>query len=157
MTAAEVKKSSKKRKAEVEEETHDAEAFPKSFGGLEITDEDGDEQDESDGEVDEFPEIDTRSDSEEDEVEDAYGEDAGEDDQDDEDDESGSEVEDAEEEESETDIDDDEINVFPKAKTIVSDITGQPKRVYPEIEPDYDSDSSTEDVRSARSTCYELH
>ena len=71
MTAAEVKKSSKKRKAEVEEETHDAEAFPKTFGGLEIADEDGDEQDESDGEVDEFPEIDTRSDSEEDEVEDA--------------------------------------------------------------------------------------
>ena len=76
---------------------------------------------------------------------------------DDEDDESGSEVEDAEEEEGETDIDDDEINVFPKAKTIVSDITGQPKRVYPEIEPDYDSDSSTEDVQSACSTCYELH
>lgn len=36
---------------------------------------------------------------------------------------------------------------FPVATTIVSDITGQPKRVYPEIEPDYDSDSSTEEVR----------
>jgi hypothetical protein len=32
---------------------------------------------------------------------------------------------------------------------ITSDITGQPKRIYNPIEPDYDSDSSTEDV-SAR-------
>lgn len=29
---------------------------------------------------------------------------------------------------------------------VVSSITGHFKRVYPEIEPDYDSDSSTEDV-----------
>lgn len=35
---------------------------------------------------------------------------------------------------------------FPRAKTIISEITGQPKQVYPPIEPDYDSDSSTEDV-----------
>lgn len=28
----------------------------------------------------------------------------------------------------------------------ISEITGQPKRVYPDIEPDYDSDSSTEDA-----------
>ena len=33
-----------------------------------------------------------------------------------------------------------------KPKNVVSDITNQPKLVYPEIEPDYDSDSSTEDV-----------
>jgi ribosome biogenesis protein ERB1 len=38
---------------------------------------------------------------------------------------------------------------FPVAKVITSTITGQPKRVYPEIEPDYDSDSSTEDVRKS--------
>lgn len=37
---------------------------------------------------------------------------------------------------------------FPVATTVVSDITGQPKRIYPEIEPDYDSDSSTEEVRA---------
>ena len=33
-----------------------------------------------------------------------------------------------------------------------SDITLQPKLVYPEIEPDYDSDSSTEDVSSLSTT-----
>lgn len=38
------------------------------------------------------------------------------------------------------------INTGPKGKTVLSNVTGRPKRVYPEIEPDYDSDSSTEDV-----------
>jgi hypothetical protein len=42
-----------------------------------------------------------------------------------------------------------EVSVpFPVATTVVSNITGRPKRVYPDIEPDYDSDSSTEDVRA---------
>ena len=41
---------------------------------------------------------------------------------------------------------DDSLNILPKAKIVTSDITGQPKKVYPEIEPDYDSDSSTEEV-----------
>lgn len=41
------------------------------------------------------------------------------------------------------------VNIGPKAKIITSNITGRPKRVYPEIEPDYDSDSSTEEVRVA--------
>ena len=45
------------------------------------------------------------------------------------------------------DISDDELRIFPRPKTITSDITGRPKRVYPPIEPDYDSDSSTEEVR----------
>ncbi|GJJ07346.1 Ribosome bioproteinsis protein erb1 [Clathrus columnatus] len=36
-------------------------------------------------------------------------------------------------------------SVSLQPKTIISEITGQPKRVYPPIEPDYDSDSSTED------------
>lgn len=43
------------------------------------------------------------------------------------------------------------VNIGPKAKIVTSKITGRPKRVYPEIEPDYDSDSSTEEVRVA---CY---
>jgi ribosome biogenesis protein ERB1 len=36
--------------------------------------------------------------------------------------------------------------VYPGPRSVISNITGYPKRVYPEIEPDYDSDSSTEDV-----------
>ena len=36
--------------------------------------------------------------------------------------------------------------IFPKPKTVVSAITKQPKLVYPGIEPEYDSDSSTEEV-----------
>ena len=42
--------------------------------------------------------------------------------------------------------DDKPINTGPKGKTVLSKVTGRPKRVYPDIEPDYDSDSSTEDV-----------
>ena len=45
-----------------------------------------------------------------------------------------------------SDIED--LHIFPEAKVITSEITGQPKKVYPEIEPDYDSDSSTEEVSS---------
>ncbi|KAF9563683.1 ribosome biogenesis protein ERB1 [Agrocybe pediades] len=97
-----------------------------------------------DGEVDTFPgivnESDTDpddsdfSDQEEDEV------DEDEDEEDDEEDESGEEDGSDDGEES-----DDSLHVFPKAKTIVSNITNQPKIVYPEIEPEYDSDSSTEE------------
>ena len=36
--------------------------------------------------------------------------------------------------------------LIPEVKNEISDITGAPKRVYPPIEPDYDSDSSTEDA-----------
>ena len=60
-----------------------------------------------------------------------------------------------EDEEDETEAEspsDTELRIFPKAKTIISGITGQPKRVYPEIEPDYDSDSSTEDVCTSYGT-----
>lgn len=35
---------------------------------------------------------------------------------------------------------------YPEPKIIKSAITGEPKKVYPPIEPEYDSDSSTEDV-----------
>jgi ribosome biogenesis protein ERB1 len=36
-------------------------------------------------------------------------------------------------------------------ETVISNITGRPKRVYPEIDPEYDSDSSTEEVHKRMS------
>jgi ribosome biogenesis protein ERB1 len=39
-----------------------------------------------------------------------------------------------------------EMKTSFRGETVLSKITGRPKRVYPTIEPDYDSDSSTEDV-----------
>ncbi|KAI5120907.1 hypothetical protein M0805_002887 [Coniferiporia weirii] len=115
------------RKAEIAEEV-----------GLEMQSEDEGEksenagEEEDDGEADDFPELDTRSDteSEEDEEEDEEEED---------------EASDSDQDSEEGDASDDSLHVFPKAKLITSDITGKPKKVYPEIEPDYDSDSSTED------------
>ena len=96
---------------------------------------------EEDEEVDEFPELDVDSDTEEEESGEG-GSDEGESD----DSEEG-ESDEGEESESESEgFSDDSLHVFPKAKVITSKITGQPKRVYPEIEPDYDSDSSTEEV-----------
>lgn len=88
------------------------------------------EEGESDEEVDEFPEIDAESDS-------------GSDDESDEKDE-GEDDEGNSPSGSESDGSSD-MHTFPK--NVISEITGQPKRVYPEIEPEYDSDSSTEDVR----------
>ena len=139
MAATEAKKHSKKRKVIEEEAPAPPSHFPEEVG-LELDSEDeGDQGDDlsDDGEVEEFPEIDADSDSQdeeyetdEDETEDENGVDHDEDD-------------DLSEASSE-----DDIAIFPKAKTVISDITGQPKRVYPEIEPDYDSDSSTEDVRA---------
>lgn len=105
--------------------------------GLEMLSEDEDVQDaqdevaSDDSEVDEFPEIVASSDEGEDDEEDDEGE---------EDEEDHSEKEESSED---TDVD---LVPYPKPKTIISDITGHPKRVYPEIEADYDSDSSTEDV-----------
>lgn len=157
MSSVELTKKSKKRKATAQEESvqvhppllaHDA--------GLEMQSEDegegevGEVGDEDDGEVEEFPEIDVRSDSEdelEEDEEDADEEDEGEDEEES-DDQEANEDEDVDDESEDDDETDDDLHIFPKAKTIISDITGQPKRVYPEIEPDYDSDSSTEDVRS---------
>ncbi|KAF8917800.1 NUC169 domain-containing protein [Mucidula mucida] len=93
------------------------------------SDEEGDNEDsDANDEVDEFPEIDAQSDSEE--YDSAADAEEDEDDEADDDDASS----------------DNEHHIFPRPKTVVSDITGQPKRVYPEIEPDYDSDSSTEDT-----------
>lgn len=74
--------------------------------------------------IDEFPEIVTDS-GDEDETE---------------------EEDDDEDEKSDEDSEPESLHIFPKAKNVVSEITKHPKLVYPEIEPDYDSDSSTEDV-----------
>lgn len=91
---------------------------------------DEDEEDEeSDEQVDEFPEIDAGSDSEPD------------------DDESDGDEEDEGGSPSGLESDSSDLHMFPKSKDVISGITGRPKRVYPEIEPEYDSDSSTEDVR----------
>lgn len=79
-----------------------------------------------DDETEEFPEIDSGSDTE---------------------DESEDDLERQSEDDSDSSHSDASLQIFPKAKTEISNITGKPKRVYPEIEADYDSDSSTEDVR----------
>jgi len=96
-----------------------------------------DEQDEEpesdDGDYEEFPEIDAASDTEDDET-DVEDEDEGEDEDAYSSDTSGSAR---------------KLPIFPQAKVVISDITGEPKKVYPEIEPDYDSDSSTEDVSTS--------
>ncbi|KAF8559034.1 BOP1NT-domain-containing protein [Imleria badia] len=89
------------------------------------------EDEESDEEVDEFPEIDAESDSGSDGASDE-DEDEGEDDE-------GSSPSDSDSDSSS------DVDIFPKPKDIISEITGHPKRVYPEIEPEYDSDSSIED------------
>lgn len=137
MAIEDAKKSNKKRRLSFDDAAPVAALADN--GELEmLSDEEGEEGAASDdGQVDEFPEIDTRSDSEDD-VEGATA---------DEEEDSDEEDEEDEQDDSDTDSDDSEHHIFPIAKNIVSDITGHPKRVYPEIEPDYDSDSSTEDVR----------
>lgn len=133
----------KKRKQETDEDIKSLrkDDFAEEVG-LEMQSEDEGEEgpEESDeGEADEFPELDTGDDTDEDEV--------GAVDEDEEDSDSEEEEEDEEEEGSdEGETSDGSLHVFPRAKVITSKITGQPKKVYPEIEPDYDSDSSTEDV-----------
>lgn len=136
MAPAAIVKHTKKRKATAEEVAPAESSFPQDVG-LELgSDAEAEGEESDDEEAEEFPEIDTGSDSE--------GSVSGSEELEDED-----EEEEDEEDEEEEDSDypsDDEIQPFPKAKTVISNITGQPKRVYPEIEPDYDSDSSTEDV-----------
>lgn len=138
MAVKDSSRGTKKRKEPTEDAPIEA---PVESGNLEMLsdEEDGEDAISDDGHVDEFPEIDTRSDSEDEEFEGADDEvDGGSDEEDEED----------AEEDSDFDSDDSELHIFPKAKTITSEITGHPKRVYPEIEPNYDSDSSTEDVGS---------
>ena len=133
--------ANRKRKQIVKEASpsSDTETFP--AGGLDMLSGDEDEEENGSGqesdidEVDAFPEIDAASDTEEGEGE-SSGDDAKF---------SETTVEDDDDEDASSD---DDLHIFPKVKTVISDITGQPKKVYPEIEPDYDSDSSTEDVRA---------
>ena len=133
----------RKRKQAVKEpsDAHDSDAehFPDGELDLLSGDEEDDEpvQESESDEIDAFPEIDTGSDTDDEEEEESPGE--NEDDPESEDDEDAS---------SSSSSSSDNLPIFPKAKTVISDITGHPKKVYPEIEPDYDSDSSTEDVRA---------
>jgi ribosome biogenesis protein ERB1 len=129
----------RKRKQTVIEQSDasDSEHFPD--GGLDLLsgdeDEDGPAQESDNDDVDAFPEIDAGSDTdEEDERSSGDNEDRSESEGEEQDDEDAS---------------DDDLHIFPRAKTVISDITGRQKKVYPEIEPDYDSDSSTEDVRAS--------
>jgi len=143
MAAAELKKSQKKRK-QVDDDVVESSPFAEAVG-LEMLSDEEDEEGafgSDNGEVDEFPEIDTRSDSEGEDYEGSDAGDSSDNDEDEDEDENG-------DEDSASDADSD-LHIFPQSTTIISDITGQPKRVYPEIEPDYDSDSSTEDVRLLR-------
>ncbi|KAH7930308.1 BOP1NT-domain-containing protein [Leucogyrophana mollusca] len=135
MAVADLKKSHKKRKQREDVEEPEKGAFEEAVGLEMLSDEEKDaeaESDKDDNEVDVFPEIDTRSDSEDEDFEDSEDEDE-------------EEEEEEDEEEDEDSGEDSDLQIFPKSKTVVSDITGQPKRVFPEIEPDYDSDSSTEE------------
>ncbi|KAF8164972.1 ribosome biogenesis protein ERB1 [Crassisporium funariophilum] len=128
MAALDAKRRSTKRKQEEQEEV----TLPtlQHNGGLEmLSDEENDDEVSDDGHVDQFPEIDVNSDSEDSDIDDSE------------------EGDEDEENEADSDEDsDDSLHVFPKSKTVLSSITQQPKLVYPEIEPDYDSDSSTEDA-----------
>jgi hypothetical protein len=125
-----VKGDGKKRKRDVE----DAEIIHIPPTNLEV-DSDGEGSVSSDdGDAEPFPELDSGSS----------------------DTSSGEEKEDEEDEEGsaddteETDVDEQDGPYEEPpldGKTVISNITGRPKRVYPEIVPEYDSDSSTEEVR----------
>lgn len=139
MAATEVIKN-RKRKAKLDEEPQ-LTSFPPGVGLEMLSEEELEDEglaSDDGGAVDEFPEIDARSDSDS----------GGEEESDHEDEQDGEESEEEEEDEDESQESDSDgdLHIFPKSKTIISGITGQPIRVYPEIEPDYDSDSSTEDV-----------
>jgi len=124
-----VRISTKRKQAEEEDvRPQDLQAT----GSLEMLSDEEDAGDASsdDGQIDEFPEIVDESESDESDPGDIE-EDEEDGEPSDEDTESG-----------------DSFHIFPRAKIVVSKITRQPKTVYPEIEPDYDSDSSTEEVRN---------
>jgi ribosome biogenesis protein ERB1 len=134
--APELKSGLKKRK-KVDDEILEPSPFSEAVGLEMLSEEEGEERSgasSDDLEVDEFPEIDMRSDSESEEYE---GSEDGSD---------GTREEEDDEDSSTTSDASSDLHIFPESKTIISGITGHPKRVYPEIEPDYDSDSSTEDV-----------
>lgn len=121
------------KRKEPEHDENQKSAFAEAVRLEMLSDEEEDEEgedEEEDEEADEFPEIDNRSDGDSDDESDG----------DQEVDEQGS----PSDPESDSSSD---VHIFPKSKDVISEITGHPKRVYPEIEPEYDSDSSTEDVR----------
>lgn len=132
-------RAAQKKRKEPEQDEVRKSAFAEAVGLEMLSDEEtreGEEgeEEELDEEVDEFPEIDAESDSGPDDESDEEEEDEGEDDE-------GSSPSDSESDSSS------DLHIFPESKDIISEITGHPKRVYPEIEPEYDSDSSTEEVR----------
>lgn len=124
------------------------------FGGIEMASDDeeagGSEAgDDEEDEVEAFPEIDARSDEESEESADEDEEDEGDEEESEEED---SDPQDEEEQSDRIPTVAEDVaarrlpGMYPKPKLITSEITGEPKKVYPEIEPGYDSDSSTEDV-----------
>ncbi|KAF9649650.1 ribosome biogenesis protein ERB1 [Thelephora ganbajun] len=115
----------------------DEQLLPVSALEMLSEDEHDEEPESDDGNYEEFPEIDAASDTEEEEDDD---------DDDDDDDDEGEEGEEEADYSSDASGSEKKLSIFPKAKVVISDITGEPKKVYPEIEPDYDSDSSTEDA-----------
>jgi len=125
-----VNSDGKKRKRVVE----DAESIQLPPTNLEVDSDGENSASIDDGEVEPFPELDSgSSDASSDEEGEGEGEEEG--DEHDTDDTEGDEH--------------DGANKEPPldGKTVISNITGRPKRIYPEIDPEYDSDSSTEEVR----------
>lgn len=123
-----------KRKSTIQKlhEEESSQEVPLHDGQLEMLSEEEDEDLVSDdGLVDDFPELNVQSDSNGSETDHSIADD-------DDDDDSAENSDNSESVNS--------PHLFPKPKNVVSDITHQPKLVYPEIEPGYDSDSSTEDV-----------
>ncbi|CAG8590881.1 13526_t:CDS:2, partial [Acaulospora colombiana] len=90
-----------------------------ALGNLDIDSDDQGASSGDDGEMDEFPELDTDDSDESTEAE----------------------------QDEDTKGTENELKATQKpGELVVSSITGRLKRVYPEIEPEYDSDSSTEDA-----------
>lgn len=147
MPAHELEAIQRKRKYEELTSNKKGQSLLTTSGQLEIPndDEDGGGIESDDGQVDEFPQLDTDSESDND-VERLVGEAFGIDDEDENENEGEDEPDEETDENSDFDSDSPTLRVFPESKMITSGITGQPKRIYPDIEPDYDSDSSTEDV-----------
>ena len=129
-----VKGDGKKRKRDLE----DAEIIQIPPTSLEVDSDGEDSASSDDGEVEPFPELDSGSSDTSSDKEEGEG---------------------GEQEGDEHDTDDTELDeqdgtnkeLLLNGKTVISNITGRPKRVYPEIDPEYDSDSSTEEVRKPMS------
>ncbi|KAG8862253.1 hypothetical protein FRB96_001832 [Tulasnella sp. 330] len=125
-----------------DEDDANVEGMSKKVNGLVIG---AAREDPDDDEVDEFPEINSQSDTDE--------EDSGSDEEEEDADEGRSESDETSPDEDSdglkvVDHHDHEgrtVGIYPKATIITSGITGESKKTYPEIEPDYNSDSSTED------------